>query len=205
MAGVRRKKNARSRLNLEIVGIAAIGIAILLGIAFLCPTTPDRSAVGPPLGCGISLERLLRFSRRSCSCSAASRFSRSTFRRCWPGAAARRSRISSSSSRRWARRERRLGRRSHLGCDAPFDRNAGSMDIARRYCAGAHALDYGNEPKERYRLGDRGVRAAEFLESQAAESRSRHARGVDPRGGSLLAAGARAWTFVRRSRRRRTS
>ena len=37
MAGVRRKKNARSRLNLEIVGIAAIGLAILLGIAVFMP------------------------------------------------------------------------------------------------------------------------------------------------------------------------
>ncbi|MGR4065338.1 MAG: DNA translocase FtsK [Vulcanimicrobiaceae bacterium] len=37
MAGVRRKKGARSRLNLEIVGIAAIGIAVLLGIAVFMP------------------------------------------------------------------------------------------------------------------------------------------------------------------------
>jgi S-DNA-T family DNA segregation ATPase FtsK/SpoIIIE len=38
MARVRRKASARSRLNLEIVGIAALGIAALLGIAFALPS-----------------------------------------------------------------------------------------------------------------------------------------------------------------------
>ena len=37
MAPVRRKATSRTRLNLEIVGIAAIGLAIVLGIALALP------------------------------------------------------------------------------------------------------------------------------------------------------------------------
>src|SRR5579883_2698354 len=37
MARVRRKASAKARLNFEIAGIAAIGLAVLLGIALLLP------------------------------------------------------------------------------------------------------------------------------------------------------------------------
>src|SRR5665213_1939091 len=39
MARVRRKATARTRLNLEIVGIAAIGLAVVLGIALALPSS----------------------------------------------------------------------------------------------------------------------------------------------------------------------
>ena len=46
MARVRRKATAKSRLNFEIAGIAAIGLAVLLGIALALPAARAGIAGG---------------------------------------------------------------------------------------------------------------------------------------------------------------
>ncbi len=71
MARSRRRANARNRLNLEIVGIAAFALAVLCGIALAFPQHAGTIGGWTAADCADSLEARRRFSRCSWRFSAA--------------------------------------------------------------------------------------------------------------------------------------